>query len=117
VSAVVTRHGGRFDGQEVEIEFDKRLLVLNRVRLILNGHTVDSATVVYGDRELRAQTPEGSPVSVVVSSGMVGELVRAQIRRPDGSLIDLAQPATKTPLLLALALAVASLVLVFLAVL
>lgn len=87
--SAVTRYGGRFDGHEVEIEFDKKLVVLNRARLIVDGQTVDSAQVVYGDRELQAQAADGTPVNIVISSGMVGELVRAQIRRPDGSLMDL----------------------------
>lgn len=111
MSAVVTRHGGRFDNHEVEIEFDKKLLVLNRIRLLIDGQTVDSAHVIYGDRELRAQAPDGTPVSVIISSDMVGELVRAQIRRPDDSLHDLREPATDRPLALAMAIAIASLVL------
>ena len=89
--SAVTRYGGRFDGHEIEIEFDKKLVVLNRIRLIIDGQAVDSAQVVYGDRELEAKAPDGTPVTIIVSSGMMGELVRAQIRRPDGSLMDLAE--------------------------
>ena len=91
MSGVVTRYGGRFDGHEVELEFDKKLLVLNRARLIVDGRVVDSASVVYGDRELQARAEDGTPVHIVLSSGMVGELVRAQIRQADGSLVDLAE--------------------------
>lgn len=91
MSGVVTRYGGRFDGHEVELEFDKRLVVLNRARLIIDGRVVDSASVVYGDRELRSQAEDGTPVHIIISSGMVGELVRAQIRQEDGSLVDLAE--------------------------
>jgi len=94
MSAAVTRYGGRFDDHEIEIEFDRLLVVLNRVRLIIDGVTVDSTQVVYGDRELTAQTADGTPVTIIISSGMVGELVRAQIRRPDGSLVDLQERPT-----------------------
>lgn len=47
--------------------------------------------MVYGDRELRAQAENGKPVHIIISSGMVGELVRAQNRQADGSPVDLAE--------------------------
>lgn len=94
MAGTTTRYGGRFDDHEVEIEFDKTLVVINRIRLIIDGLTVDAAKVVYGDRELQAEASDGTPVHVIVSSGMVGELVRAQVRRGDGSLVDLQERAT-----------------------
>lgn len=71
------------------IEFDKRLLVVNRVRLFVDGILVDADKVWYGDKELSVSLDDGSVISVVIDSGMVGELTRAQARRSDGTWIDL----------------------------
>ena len=83
------RYGIVHDGHDVELEFDKRLLVLNQARLSVDGLVVDSARIVYGERELTAALPDGRVVVVQVDSGMVGELTRAQLRRADGSWLDL----------------------------
>jgi hypothetical protein len=91
--AAVTRYGTEVAGHRVELEFDQKLQVVNRARLLVDGVEVDSAKVVYGDKELTTTLDDGTPVHVVLSSGMVGELVRAQLRRPDGSLVDLVEVA------------------------
>jgi hypothetical protein len=89
--AAVTRYGVEVDGHHVELEFDQKLAVLNRARLFADGVQVDAAQVFYGDKELTATLADGTPVHVVLSSGMYGELVRAQLRRSDGSLVDLTE--------------------------
>lgn len=82
------RYRADVDGHLVEIEFDRRRVVLNEIRLFVDGEQVDRGSVFYGDKELRA--PVGSSeVTVVVTSGLVGELLRAQVRRDDGAWVDL----------------------------
>lgn len=83
------RYGASVDGHEVEIEFDKKLLVLNRARLFVDGQQVDDANLFYGDKELTTTLPDGGTVAVVVDTGMVGEMTRAQVRRGDGAWVDL----------------------------
>ena len=88
----VTRYRGEVEGHTVELEFDQRLAVVNRLELVVDGRTVDRAKVVYGEEELSTTLDDGTRVVVVVHSGVVGEATRVQLRRADGSLIDL-QPA------------------------
>ncbi len=85
------RYGAELDGHDIELRFDKSRVVLNEAVLVVDGRTVDSTKVVYGERELSATTDDGTAVVVSVDSGMVGELTRAQLRRADGSWIDLAE--------------------------
>jgi len=77
------------DGHDVAIEFDKKLLVVNRVRLYVDGAQVDEAKVVYGDKTLGTTTADGVRVEVTIDSGGGGELTRAQAKRSDGSWVDL----------------------------
>ena len=86
-------YGALVEGHDVAIEFDKKLLVINRVRLFVDGSLVDSDKVWYGDKELSVSLDDGSAVSVVIDSGMVGELTRAQARRSDGTYVDLRERA------------------------
>jgi len=83
------RYGAIHDGHDVELEFDKRRIVLNQARLLVDGELVDRANIFYGDKELRTTAADGTEIVVVVDSGMVGELTRAQLRRADGSWTDL----------------------------
>jgi hypothetical protein len=86
----VTRYRGTAGGHDVELEFDQKLQVLNRARLIVDGREVDSAKVFYGEKDLTATLDDGTSVAVRLHSGMVGELTRAQVRGPDGTWTDLA---------------------------
>ncbi|MDQ1649972.1 MAG: hypothetical protein QOG60_2029 [Frankiaceae bacterium] len=85
--------GALVEGHDVAIEFDKKLLVINQVRLFVDGSLVDADKVWYGDKELSVSLDDGSAVNVVIDSGMIGELTRAQARRSDGTLIDLRERA------------------------
>ena len=85
----IAHYFGELNGHAVELEFDKTLLVLNKASLSVDGRLVDAELIHYGERELTTQLPDGTSVSVAVTSGMVGELTRAQLRRPDGSWVDL----------------------------
>ncbi|UNX56286.1 hypothetical protein MF406_08865 [Georgenia sp. TF02-10] len=81
--------GGSTGGHDVELEFDKKLMVLNRPRLRVDGELADSSRVFYGDKDLRASLPDGTEITVRIHSGMYGELSRPQLRQPDGSWVDL----------------------------
>ncbi len=83
------RYGITHDGHDVELEFDKRRMMLNEARLLVDGELVDKARVVYGEKDLNATAGDGAPIVVTVDSGAVGELTRAQLRRADGSWVDL----------------------------
>ena len=58
---------------------------------VIDGTEVDSGKVWYGDKELRATLDDGTEIEVVVHSGMVGELTRAQLRQAGGTWSDLAR--------------------------
>ena len=83
------RYGAAVDGHDIEIEFDKKLMVLNRVRLHVDGVKVDDENVFYGEKELKTTRPGGEEIVVQIDSGMIGELTRAQARRTDGAWVDL----------------------------
>ena len=85
----ITRYGASHAGHDVELEFDRRLVVLNRARLKVDGELVDSAKIFYGEKELKTTAPDGTEIIVAVDSGMSGEVTRAQLRTSDGSWIDL----------------------------
>ncbi|MDO9356433.1 MAG: hypothetical protein Q7T55_22235 [Solirubrobacteraceae bacterium] len=82
-------YAGSSGGHAVELEFDKKLLVLNRARLRVDGDEVDKANVFYGEKSLKAEVDGGSTIEVVIDSGGAGELTRAQLKQPDGSWVDL----------------------------
>ena len=67
----------------------RSIVVLNRAKLRIDGDVVDSASVVYGEKELRTALPGGGEVLVTIDSGMAGELRRAQLQAPDGSWVDM----------------------------
>lgn len=85
----VTRYAGEVAGHSVELEFDQKLAVVNRIELHVDGAPVEKAKVVYGERELSTTLEDGTTVEVVVHSGMVGEATRVQLRQSDGSFVDL----------------------------
>ena len=89
----ISRYGATSGQHRVELEFDKKLVVMNRARLFVDGREVDSTAVVYGDRDLRAPLEDGGEVVIRLHSGMNGELTRAQIDRGDGRWEDM-QPVT-----------------------
>lgn len=82
-------YGGTLDGHDVAIEFNKALLVLNRVRLYIDAEEVDRENVFYGERQLKSTLADGTEVAVAIESGGIGELTRAQLRQADGSWVDL----------------------------
>jgi len=83
------RYAGTHSGHDIELEFDKRRIVVNQATLRVDDAVVDSARIVYGEHELRTTLDDGTDVVVALHSGMLGELTRAQLRRPDGSWVDL----------------------------
>lgn len=89
--AGTTTYATTIGTQRVELEFDQRLVVMNRARLLVDGETVDSTRVVYGEKDLTTTLADGTEVALRLHSGMSGELTRAQVRRPDGSWEDLVE--------------------------
>ena len=87
----MTRHHATVAGHRVELDFDKKLVVMNRARLEVDGVEVDAARVTYGERELSTTLEDGTDITVRLHSGMVGELTRAQVRAEDGSWVDLTE--------------------------
>jgi hypothetical protein len=84
------RYAGTDSGHDIELEFDQRRVVVNKATLRVDGEVVDSARIFYGEKELRTTLDDGTDVVVTLHSGMVGELTRAQLKRTDGSWLDLA---------------------------
>jgi hypothetical protein len=85
-----SRYAATLGTHAVELEFDRDLVVLNRIRLFLDGAEVASASIVYGQRDLTATAADGAAIRVTVGSGMVGEPQRPQLQQPDGSWQDMA---------------------------
>lgn len=59
---------GAIDGKAVEVVFDERGVVLNRIELMVDGSIVDKDSVWYGTKML-----SGDGITATVGSGWVGE--------------------------------------------
>lgn len=90
------RYGATQAGHDVELEFDKKLMVLNRARLSLDGQAIDAARIFYGEKHLKATADDGTLFEVAVDSGMLGELTKAQIRQENGTWADLEEREPRT---------------------
>ena len=80
------------NGQEIKLEFDNKLAFTNRLRLYVDGELLDSDSVFYGTKELRAPV-DGGEIEIRVHSGVVGEPDRPQLKRSDGSWADMTKDA------------------------
>lgn len=78
----VRRYTADLNGQEVELLFDERLAVLNRLTLIVDGEAVDRDTIFYGTKTLRSGSG-AARVSVEVGSGWIGTCTGAVARSGD----------------------------------
>jgi hypothetical protein len=85
----VQRYGAQHEGHAVELEFDRRRMVVNKAILRVDGEVVDSARIFYGDSDLKTTLDDGTEIAVTLHSGMMGELTRAQVKAADGSWRDL----------------------------
>ncbi len=74
------------DGRQVELVFDEKLVVLNRLTLRVDGQEVANDTIFYGTKEL-----SGSGVSVRVGSGWTGECVGVLLQDSAGAERPLAE--------------------------
>lgn len=61
-------------GHQVEFEFDKSGVIVNRGRLYLDGSELDKRAVHWGDSTLTGKLPDGRPFKVEFGSGFVGQL-------------------------------------------
>ncbi len=75
-------------GSQVELIFDEKLVVLNRLTLCVDGEEVARDTIFYGTKEL-----SGSGGRVGVGSGWTGECVGVVLQ--EGSGAD--RPLTERP--------------------
>lgn len=87
----VRSYHGTIGGHTVELQFDKSLILVNEARLLLDGELLDKAKIFYGDKQLSATLDDGTRIVIVVDSGMLGELTRAQLQQADGSWTDLTE--------------------------
>lgn len=70
------------DGRAVEVIFDERLVFINRLVLLVDGHEVDRDTIWYGTKELT-----GDGVTVSVGSGWIGECTGVVVRDDSGAQV------------------------------
>lgn len=82
----VRRYGTEHDGKDVVLEFDERLVVLNRLRLHVDGRKIDETSIFYGTKRLDL----GDSTQVEVGAGFLGECTGASLRTPSGSTEHLA---------------------------
>jgi hypothetical protein len=78
------------NGREIKLEFDNKLAFINRIRLYVDGELLDSDTIWYGTKELKASLASGQ-IELRVHSGMVGEPDRPQLKKADGSWTDMTE--------------------------
>jgi len=64
---------------EVEFEFDKTGVIVNRGRLYLDGEELDSRAVHYGESTVRGKLPDGRAFKVEFGSGVVGQLKHVEL--------------------------------------
>jgi hypothetical protein len=66
------------DGHRVELEWDPTLVVLNRIKLRIDGNVTDSTTAFYGTKSLRGQAGSET-VTVEIHSGWRGQMSRCTL--------------------------------------
>lgn len=91
-------------GHDVELVFDKKLLVMNRAILIVDGVKVDSERMFFGQHELEVTLDDGTAIRVELVSGLAGEMAGAELVAADGTRQTLVEraatdqtPAASTP--------------------
>lgn len=75
----VRRFEGEVSGHHVTLEFDERLMEMNRLRLLVDGDEVASDKILFGTKELHARTRDGTDLSVRVQSGWLGTCMGATV--------------------------------------
>lgn len=70
---------GEHDGRSVELIFDEKLVILNRLTLNVDGEQVDRESIFYGTKEL-----SGAGVTVEVGSGWIGQCTGVVLRGSSG---------------------------------
>lgn len=66
-------------GHRVTLEFDERLIELNRLRVLVDGDELASDTIFFGTKELLVRTKDGTDLSVKVRSGWLGMCTGATV--------------------------------------
>lgn len=62
------------DGHEIDFEFDRSGVVVNRGRLLIDGAKVDQSAVHYGESALHGELSDGRNFKIEFGSGFVGQL-------------------------------------------
>lgn len=79
---------GEEDGRSVAVVFDEKLVVLNRLTLMVDGEEVERDTIFYGTKQL-----SGAGVTVVVGSDWIGQCTGIMFRGSSGEERSLSQQA------------------------
>jgi hypothetical protein len=83
-------------GHEVNFEFDRTGVVVNRGRLIIDEREVDSRALFWGKSNVRGELRDGRAFTVEFESGAVGQLKNVVLVL-DGERIDLKDTADGPP--------------------
>lgn len=81
---------------EINFEFDRSGVVINRGRLVVDGQQVAERAVVWGSTNVRGELPDGRTFTVEFASGSVGQLKRVELVL-EGERIDLKDTTTGPP--------------------
>ena len=81
-----TKHyGTEYGSHDVEVVFNKKLIVLNRAFLMVDGREVDRERIFYGDHGLETTLDDGTHIRIELGSGLVGELTKCVLVEDDGT--------------------------------
>lgn len=75
----IQRYTADARGRRIELLFDERMVMLNRLTMTVDGEKADSGTIFYGTKTLTSGAGEDG-VSVTVGSGWVGVCTGAVAR-------------------------------------
>jgi hypothetical protein len=68
--AALKRYAVEHAGRRIEVELDSSLVLLNRLRLFVDGRLADERSIFWGTTRLHADPPDGGrPVAVEAGSG------------------------------------------------
>ncbi len=79
-----TRYGLEYLGHAIELIFNKKALVLNDARVLVDGVEVDRASKVYGEHDLVTTLSDGTRLRIEIGTGLTGELHRCVLVTEDG---------------------------------
>ncbi len=75
-----------FGEHEIDFEFDRSGVIVNRGRLLIDGVKVDQSAVHYGESAVHGQLDDGRGFKVSFGSGVVGQLKHVELRLGDETI-------------------------------